>query len=71
MAAKQKAYFGLGRVISIILAIIPFTNVIFGIVIRIMRGKILGAVLNIFLCPLFWLVDLITVIASKDITFLA
>ena len=71
MAKKTKGYFGLGHLVSIILAIIPFTNIIFGIVIRVTRGNILGAVLNFFLSPLFWLVDLITIITKNDLTFLA
>jgi|LGOV01.1.fsa_nt_gb hypothetical protein len=68
---KQKAYFGLDSLISLILAIIPFTNVLFGIVIRVQRGELLGALLNFILSPLFYLVDLFTVITKKDITFLA
>ncbi|MEG1608787.1 MAG: hypothetical protein RR348_02860 [Clostridia bacterium] len=71
MAKSSKDYFGLPWIVSVILAIIPVTNIIFGIVIRATRGKVLGAVLNFFLCPLFWLVDLITIIASKKVTFLA
>ena len=71
MAKKSKGYFGMSRIVNIILAIIPFTNIILGIVVRVTRGKILGAVLNFFLAPLFWLVDLITIIANNDLTFLA
>ena len=68
---SSKGYFGLGHLVSIILAIIPVTNIIFGIVTRLTRGKILGAILNIFLFPLFWIVDLITIIVSNKLTFLA
>ncbi|MBQ7880903.1 MAG: hypothetical protein IJ358_03590 [Clostridia bacterium] len=73
MASKKstKAYFGLGWVVSIILAIIPFTNVILGIVTRAMRSNWLGLVLNIILCPLFYIIDLVTIIVSKDLTILA
>ena len=70
MAKKQKAYFGLDWLISVILAILP-TNVPLGVITRILRGKILGAILNIVLCPLFYIVDLITIILKKDLTFLA
>ena len=71
MAKGGKAYFGSGWLISVILAIIPVTNIILGIVTRIQRGKLLGAILNFFLCPLFYIVDLITIIVMKDLVFLA
>jgi len=71
MAAKAKVYLGLDFIVSLILAIIPFTNVVLGIVTRIQRGNILGAVLNFFLSPLFYIVDLITFILHKDLIFLA
>ena len=72
MASKKstKAYFGLDWVISIILAILP-TNVICGIVTRIMRENWLGLVLNIVLAPLFYIIDLVTIIAFRDLTILA
>jgi len=72
MAKKsKKGYFGLGHLISIILAIIPVTNIIFGIVTRIQRKCYIGAILNFFLFPLFWIIDLITIIVSNEIQFLA
>ena len=72
MASKKstKAYFGLDWVISIILAILP-TNVICGIVTRIMRENWLGLVLNIVLATLFYIIDLVTIIAFRDLTILA
>lgn len=69
--AKSRAYLGLDWIVSLILAIIPLTSVILGIVTRAQRGNILGVILNIILCPLFWLVDLVTMIVKKDVTFLA
>ena len=69
--AKAKRYLGLDWIVCLILAIIPPTNIIFGIITRAQRGAWLGLLLNIILCPLFWLVDLITIIVKKDITFLA
>jgi hypothetical protein len=66
-----RAYFGLPWLISVILAIIPFTNVLFGIVTRASRGNILGAVLNFFLAPIFYVIDLITVIFTGDVSVLA
>ena len=69
--ASTKRYFGLSWIVCIILAIIPLTNIILGFITRIQRKNILGTVLNLLLCPIFWLVDLITMIVSKDIKFLA
>ncbi len=71
MAKKQKAYFGLSWIVSVILAIIPFTNVIFGIITRVLRKNYLGAILNLIIAPLFYIIDLITVIIKKDVTVLA
>jgi len=68
--ASTKRYFGLSWIICLILAILP-TNVICGIVTRAMRGNILGVILNIVLFPLFYIIDLITMIVQKDITVLA
>jgi len=68
--ASTKRYFGLSWIVCLILAILP-TNVICGIVTRFMRGNILGGILNIVLCPLFYLIDLITMVVQKDITVLA
>jgi hypothetical protein len=72
MASKKssKAYFGLGWIISLILAILP-TNVICGIVTRIMRHNWLGLILNIVLAPIFYVIDLVTIILFKDLTILA
>lgn len=69
--AKKRAYFGMGWLLSVIFAIIPVTNVLFGIINRVQRGKILGAILNFLIAPLFYIVDLITIIVSKDLSFLA
>lgn len=67
----QKAYFGLGRVVSLILAIIPFTSWILGIVVRFQRGNILGGILNIPFGFIFWIIDLVTMITQADLTVLA
>ena len=68
--SSQKAYFGLDWIFSLILAILP-TNVICGIVTRIMRQNWLGLVLNIILFPVFYIIDLVTIIVNKDLTILA
>ena len=69
--ASTKAYFGLDWIISLILAIIPITNIICGIITRAMRGNIVGLILNIILCPIFYIIDLVTLIVNKDLTVLA
>lgn len=68
---KKKAYFGLGRIVSLILAIIPVTSIILGIITRLMRGKLFGALLNLFLAPVFWIIDLVTMALKSDLTVLA
>lgn len=71
MAKGGKAYFGLGYIVSLILAIFPVTSVICGLITRIQRGQILGAILNVVIAPVFYLIDLVTMIVNKDITVLA
>lgn len=68
MAAK-KDYFGLDRLISIILAIIPFTAWICGIVTRLTEGKIVAGIIRIipFFGFLIWIVDLIFMITKGEI----
>jgi len=67
---KGKGYFGLGYVLSIILAIIPVTNLIFGIISRIEKKKVLHAVLNILVFPLFYVVDLVSIILNNKLKYL-
>lgn len=67
MAGKSD-YFGLGRLVSIILAIIPITAWICGIITRITEGKIVAAILRIiFGCWIVWLIDLILMIVKGSI----
>jgi hypothetical protein len=68
---SKKAYLGLDWIVSLILAIIPITSIILGIVTRVQRENLIGAILNFFLCPIFWIIDLITMIVHKDLTILA
>ncbi len=69
--ASTKRYFGLGWIVCLILAIIPVTSLICGVITRIQRGNILGAILNIILFPVWYILDLITMILCRDITILA
>ena len=68
MAAKGKDYFGLDRIVSIILAIIPPTSWICGIFTRIKDGKIIAAIIRIFFgWNIIWLLDLILMILNGSI----
>ena len=68
---KSKSAYGFGRIVNIILAIIPITNIILGIINRATTGHLIGAVLNFFLAPLFYIIDLITVILDDKLVLLA
>ncbi len=68
MAARKGDYFGLGRLVSIILAIIPVTSWILGFVTRFMEGKILaGLVRLIFGFTIVWILDIILMVLSGSI----
>ena len=69
MAAKKVSY-GFGHIIDIILAIIPITNIIFGIVKRAEKKNWLGVILNIVLFFIFYWVDLVTVILDDELKLL-
>ena len=67
MAAK-KEYFGLDYIISLILAIIPFTAWFCGVVTRLTEGKIVAGIIRIFLGGwILWILDLICMITKKEI----
>ena len=68
MAKKSNDYFGLSRLVSIILAIIPITALICGVVTRIMEGKIVAGLLRLLLgWNIVWIVDLILMIVNGSI----
>ena len=67
MAKKKGDYFGLGRVVSLILAIIPFTAWLLGVVTRFQEGKIVAGIIRIFGGWLIWVLDLFFMITSKKI----
>ncbi len=68
---NEKGYFGMAWILNLIMAIIPVTNIILGIVIRAMRRNYLGAVLNLILAPIFYVIDLITILFTNDLKLLA
>jgi hypothetical protein len=68
MAAKRsRDYFGLDYVVSLILAIIPVTAWVCGVVTRISEGKIVAGILRIFLGWICWILDLVCMIVNKSI----
>ena len=66
--AKKGDYFGLGRLVSIILAIIPFTAWLLGAITRFSEGKIIAGIIRLIgLGFILWLIDLILMIANGHI----
>ena len=68
MAKGSKDYFGLPRIVSIILAIIPVTAWLLGMITRFSEGKILAGIIRLIgVGFILWIVDLIMVIVSGKI----
>ena len=67
MAASKKDYFGLSRLASIILVIIPFTAWILGILTRAKDGHIVAAIIRIFLGLIIWICDIIFMVLDNHI----
>ena len=68
MAKRKTDYFGLDRIVSLVLAIIPVTSWILGAVTRFSEGKIVAGLLRlIFGFNIVWLVDLVMMIVKKSI----
>ena len=66
--SAQKDYFGLEWIVSLILAIIPFTSWICGVVTRIQEGKIVAGLIRLFFgFNIIWILDLIFMIMNKSI----
>ncbi len=65
--ASNKDYFGLDWIVSLILAIIPFTAWLCGVVTRFQEGKIIAGVIRIFGGWLIWVLDLISMILNHHI----
>lgn len=66
--AKKSDYFGLGYIVSIILAIIPVTAWLCGAITRIMEGKIVAGIIRlVFGFTIVWIIDLVLMIVSKHI----
>ncbi len=65
--AKKSDYFGLDYVISVILAIIPFTAWLLGVITRFQEGKLVAGIIRIFGGWLIWILDLICMLTNKSI----
>ena len=68
MAKASKDYFGLGKIVSIILAIIPVTAWILGALTRFKEGKIVAGIIRVIgLGFILWVVDLVLMIMNGRI----
>lgn len=75
MANNAKGYLnaGLGDLVNLVLAIIPFTSWLLGAITRIQRGHLLAGVLQLIppITLVFWILDILSVATNKDLTFYA
>ena len=69
MAKKSSHdYFGLGRLVSLILAIIPFTSWLLGAITRISEGKLIAGILRLIgLGFIMWILDIIFMVKDGKI----
>ncbi len=68
MAKSSKDYFGLPWLVSLILAIIPFTSWLCGFLTRFQEGKIIAGLLRLFLgWNIIWILDLLCVLFTGKI----
>lgn len=68
MAKGGSDYFGLSYIVSLILAIIPFTSWVCGFVTRFQEGKIVAGIIRlVFGFTIVWILDLVFMIISKHI----
>ena len=66
--AKKSDYFGLGYLVSVILAIIPVTSWICGAITRLQEGNIVAFLIRlIFGFNIVWILDLIFMVLNKKI----
>ncbi len=66
--AKKSDYFGLGYLVSVILAIIPVTAWLCGALTRFQEGKIVAGLIRLFLgFNIIWICDLVLMITQKHI----
>ncbi len=66
--ARKGDYFGLGYIVSLILAIIPVTSWVLGFVTRFKEGKIVAGILRLVLgWNIIWILDIFFMAISKHI----
>ncbi|MCL2862156.1 MAG: hypothetical protein FWE22_07080 [Firmicutes bacterium] len=70
--AKSQGYefLKVDYIVSLILAIIPITGWVCGIIERFTRKAFLTGILNIFFGFVFWIIGLVDMIINKKITWL-
>ncbi len=65
--ARKSDYFGLDRLVSIILVLIPFTAWACGVITRLQEGKIVAAIIRVFGGWLIWLIDIFMMVTKGSI----
>ncbi len=66
--AKGKDYFGMGRLISVIFALIPVTSWLFGVVTRFKEKKYVAAILRLVLgWNIIWVLDFLLMLFTGSI----
>lgn len=65
--AKKTDYFGLSYVVSLVLAIIPITAWVCGIVTRIQEKKYVAVVVRVLFGWFIWILDIVFMIKDKSI----
>lgn len=68
--AKTKGYLGIDNwIVTLILAIIPFTSWLLGAITRITRGHIVAGILQLIppITFIFWVTDIIGAITKHDL----
>ena len=64
----KKDYFGLDSLVSLILAIIPFTSWICGAITRFQEGKLIATIVRLVLgFNIIWILDLISMLTKGKI----
>lgn len=73
MAKSSKGYFGITGILAVILAIIPFTQVILGLIQRLLDGNIVAFIVRLLVsCTgigtlIIWIMDIISMATKQTI----
>ena len=65
--AKSKDYLDFSWIVSLVLAIIPVTSILLGILTRFNEGNLLAAILRIPLFPIVYILDIVGIFLSQRI----